>query len=338
MAGKINIGDTWKNTADIKINIGDTWKAVTGGYINIGDTWKKWWPDEIQIPVNDGKYMYLMKSDGNIIKSIDSGTNWTNPSRTGTAYGDISCNSTGQYVITTSDDYNGCYVSSNYGVSFSSKAIAGGHYQTACSTDGSKMYVSGSNNYTFYSHNYGVTWNSVRMQLGLSPTFGTACNGDGSIVYHTGELGIYKSVTSGTTFSLISGSTNMRQCACSITGQYIISARNPGLVYISADYGSTWSSKLYSAGWYSVAMSLDGKTQMVGAENGNIFCYSTDFGSSWLTGGTQQTYGLDCSGHGQKILSGGWGNYSKLSLNNGLSWTNTYNSGNYFGVAVNKIQ
>lgn len=39
-ATQINIGDVWKNYANIKINIGDTWKTVTSIKQNIGDTWK----------------------------------------------------------------------------------------------------------------------------------------------------------------------------------------------------------------------------------------------------------------------------------------------------------
>lgn len=38
---QINIGDVWKDVAEIQINIGDTWKTVqTGTQINIGDVWK----------------------------------------------------------------------------------------------------------------------------------------------------------------------------------------------------------------------------------------------------------------------------------------------------------
>lgn len=43
MAGKINIGDTWKEIAGQQINIGDTWKTIQKAHINIGDTWKEWY-------------------------------------------------------------------------------------------------------------------------------------------------------------------------------------------------------------------------------------------------------------------------------------------------------
>jgi hypothetical protein len=36
----INIGDVWKEGAEVKINIGDSWKTVTEIKINIGDDWK----------------------------------------------------------------------------------------------------------------------------------------------------------------------------------------------------------------------------------------------------------------------------------------------------------
>lgn len=37
---QINIGDAWKEIAEVQINIGDSWKAVAGEQINIGDAWK----------------------------------------------------------------------------------------------------------------------------------------------------------------------------------------------------------------------------------------------------------------------------------------------------------
>jgi hypothetical protein len=42
-AGKnmqINVGDVWKDVADVKINVGDVWKDVVSVKINIGDSWK----------------------------------------------------------------------------------------------------------------------------------------------------------------------------------------------------------------------------------------------------------------------------------------------------------
>lgn len=338
MAGQINIGDTWKNTTSLQVNINDTWKAVTGGYINIGDTWKQWWPDAPVIPTDDGKYMYMMKSDGNIIKSVDYGANWTNPTRTGTAYGDIYCNATGQYVNTTPDGYQGTYISSNYGVSFVAKAITAGGYQGAMSADGSIQHLGGGANKTFYSIDSGNTWNTVTMSLN-GAYYGTACSANGSIVYHSGNNGVFKSINTGQTYVQMTGATNMRQCACSANGQYVTAVRNPGLVYVSSDFGVNFSQKLYSSGWYSAAMSLSGQYQMVGGESANILCYSTNYGSTWLTGSTGSNfYGVDCSGYGEKMLGGGWGQYSKLSANYGTTFSNTYTSGNYFGVAINKLQ
>jgi hypothetical protein len=38
---QINIGDVWKDVAEIKINVGDVWKDVEELNINIGDVWKE---------------------------------------------------------------------------------------------------------------------------------------------------------------------------------------------------------------------------------------------------------------------------------------------------------
>jgi len=61
MAGQINIGDTWKDIADLKLNIGDTWKDVDKAWINIGDTWKEWYT-AVYLP--DPMSYYHLESDG----------------------------------------------------------------------------------------------------------------------------------------------------------------------------------------------------------------------------------------------------------------------------------
>ena len=37
---QMNIGDEWKNVADMKLNVGDEWKSVLSAKININDSWK----------------------------------------------------------------------------------------------------------------------------------------------------------------------------------------------------------------------------------------------------------------------------------------------------------
>ncbi len=40
---KIQIGDSWKDLADVQINILDSWKSVSEGYVNISNSWKQFW-------------------------------------------------------------------------------------------------------------------------------------------------------------------------------------------------------------------------------------------------------------------------------------------------------
>lgn len=89
MAGKINIGDTWKDINSMKINIGDTWKTVSNGWINIGDTWKQWYTTAPSYTY-DGMYMLIVSNQGNVFRSTDFGINWTHVrDTTAKYYGDF---------------------------------------------------------------------------------------------------------------------------------------------------------------------------------------------------------------------------------------------------------
>jgi hypothetical protein len=37
---RLNIGDSWKDVADLKINVGDSWRSVTSVKQNVGDSWR----------------------------------------------------------------------------------------------------------------------------------------------------------------------------------------------------------------------------------------------------------------------------------------------------------
>jgi hypothetical protein len=56
---------------------------------------------------------------------------------------------------------------------------------------------------------------------------------------------------------------------------------NPGYIYISSNYGSTWTSVASSQIWTSVSMSASGQYQ-IACENRYRYVYvSSDYGSSW---------------------------------------------------------
>jgi hypothetical protein len=119
----------------------------------------------------------------------------------------------------------------------------------------------------------------------------------------------------------------------------ILAAIGNGAVYVSVDFGATWTSRLTESGVYhlvGIAMSASG-TKMVAAEqsqspsdnSGEIYT-SSDSGTNWtlrFTGGTLAD--IASSADGTKLIAAGGSFLNGLagpvyfSINSGTNWTNT---------------
>jgi hypothetical protein len=131
-----------------------------------------------------------------------------------------------------------------------------------------------------------------------------------------------------------SGSRNWYSISISSTGQYQSTVVDGGGIYISSNYGVTWTLVPSSSGpptngsWVSISLSLNGQYQSTVTRDvsGNIYT-SADYGISW-TKRTQFTgfwYSISVSGTGQYqsavINSDGVGGNIWTSSDYGVNWT-----------------
>lgn len=111
----------------------------------------------------------------------------------------------------------------------------------------------------------------------------------------------------------------------------------PGGIFMSTDYGLTWTTLAgeISTDWKAISASADG-TKLVAAEETTGYLYSsTDSGATWTQriGGTPHSWeSLAASADGTKVVAGGWGNYLYTSTDSGATWTEATSTGiNYWG-------
>jgi hypothetical protein len=174
----------------------------------------------------------------------------------------LTCSSTGQYVYYLLTAGDNCYVSTDYGVTFTSKFLGLNKYwdKVVCSADGSKVYTFDrtATSYIGKSYDYGATWNNG--------VFGTyykmfpnciACSSLGDKVIVGCEGGnLWLSNNYGVNWTKLSnaGVKTWTAVAMNSTGQYIVAAEDTNKCYLSKDYGATWTKqfdKSIKTAWFS---------------------------------------------------------------------------------------
>ena len=219
--------------------------------------------------------------------SNNYGASWTlSPSApTPQQYSSVSISASGQYQIVSGS--SSIYYSNDYGNSWNSNTIAGNN--TSISASAQYQVVSSFAN-VFLSSNYGSSWNT----LSISPT-GLICSvsisASGQYIsfatffpaFNSGY--IHVSSNYGNSFTLIN-TINDRFVSIyvSASGQYQTAVSNLNL-YISIDYGNTWSLKTQSSPplsgflWKSASISYTGQYQV--ASSLSTVYISSDYGNTW---------------------------------------------------------
>lgn len=167
---------------------------------------------------------------------------------------------------------------------------------------------------------------------GIEKTIKVSANGQFMIIsdFHNQRLAVSKDY--GRTWNIVKSNILFYHCAISATGQYMVACANSGLLYISNNFGSSFStpsisyiSSLSTQTWSSVAISGNGQymTAVMNSTAYSGFAYvSRDFGDSWsnvsLNGST-----LAC---GRCAMSSD-GKYQIISIASNV--TNYYLSSNY---------
>ena len=128
-----------------------------------------------------------------------------------------------------------------------------------------------------------------------------------------------------------------RAIACSADGvKMVASAISAGGIYVSSDYGRTWSQSSSTFSPTCLASSADGTKLFGGIANGGIV-FSLNSGSSWFLSAAPTTNwnGIACSANGSNVVAVINNGYIYTSANIGTNWTRQTGSGfqNWFGVA-----
>lgn len=206
---------------------------------------------------SDGVYVFVATVEAVLLRSSDSGASFTystvTSGLTGAEYSSISCNSTGQLVMTVIQNGGGVYKSTDYGSTYSivsTVSTVGTWTGVSVSATGQYVAVSSSNAGIFISYNYGSTWTQSD-----APAYA------------------------------------FRSIALSGNGQYAVAAILDYYLYYSSDYGYTWTltESAPLAYWYGVALSYSGAVMAACSESSGIYI-STDYGASWGNSGAPLTY------------------------------------------------
>ena len=138
---------------------------------------------------------------------------------------------------------------------------------------------------------------------------------------------VYVSVDTGTTFTKItsigtSGISGWQSCDISDDGKYITVVSFGGKLYVSDDYGATWTDPIpTSYKWYSIAMSNTGQYQTAVSQDYKLY-KSNDYGVAWtlvnIGNYIYQDISISETGQYQTIVTRGYNLYT--SNDYGVSW------------------
>jgi hypothetical protein len=242
--------------------------------------------------------------------SFDYGATWQTNNFTGAA---LAMSASGSNIFVGASP--GIYTSTNAGASWSTQSV-GSVRMLASSADGARvtalLYGSAP---IMTSPDVGVTW-STNNNSPLTFWGGLASSGDGNRLAAAGaNVGVWLSADAGVSWSLALAS-NVTTVASSVDGRTLMAAQ-AHVVYVSTDFGATWSSQeVGNLDATSSACSADG-TRLGLASYSGIYI-STNSGTTWELS-NQQALAWDsvaCSADGHRWWAsrgGGGGLFSGMS-------------------------
>jgi photosystem II stability/assembly factor-like uncharacterized protein len=250
---------------------------------------------------SSGKYQIatILTSGVGYYFSNNYGSTWTNPP---TSFGNmfaVSMSASGQY-ITVVQKQGSIYISSNFGSTWTQivqPILPITNYYSGISVSASGKYQSVVFNYSNLntgiatSSDFGATWSisgglwvttlTNMMSIAVSATgqFQTVVS-PGNIIYTTSNYGV-----SWNTITTFVTGNNICSVAMSASGQYqtAVVAVNSPTVFISSNYGVTWTQNTNAPGnyWNSVAISASGQYQVAVVGQIAAIYLSMDYGNTW---------------------------------------------------------
>ncbi|NTW33029.1 MAG: hypothetical protein HGB12_10445 [Bacteroidetes bacterium] len=237
---------------------------------------------------SDGKIQTAGNYNGRIYVSNDYGATWTQNTPYGQLRG-IAMSSDGKIQTTVPTIGGYMYGSDDYGATWTQRATSDLNWNdVAMSSDGKiQTAVVGNGGYIYGSNDFGVTW-TQRTNDAARYWQSIAMSSDGKIqtaIVGSGQNLMFGSTDYGFTWTEISsGGRSWNGIAMSSDGKIQTASVYNGYIYVSTNYGATWTQRGTSKQWGNVAMSADGKIQTTYEYHGYIYC-SSDYGITW----TQKT-------------------------------------------------
>jgi photosystem II stability/assembly factor-like uncharacterized protein len=240
-----------------------------------------------------GAYQTALESNGYIYRSTNYGNNWA-PVDSPRNWTSVAVSSTGQYQTAVGLSQT-IYKSSDYGASWtsittdtSSNSLSLFWFSVALSSSG-QYQIATSHIGMYLSSNYGVTWSKInntganKVAISSSGAYITFC---GVPTGPTNPGIINVSTNYGATFTATNIQSNtFNDVAMSESGQYQIITDSDKFLYISSNYGVTWSTTTTTITHYSVDMSVTGQyIIMFGNITNNpraTIQFSSNFGNTW---------------------------------------------------------
>ena len=262
---------------------------------------------------------------GGIWTSSDYGMTWTAiASTSGRKWFSIVTNIDGSKVAAV-DRGGDVYTSTDFGSTWTQRRLGGAVHNwegIASSSDGTKLVAVASDGYIFTSSDSGATW-SDKSPAGSLPFTGVSSSHNGTrLAATTWSSGLYISSNSGTTWTRATftlpnpdDSVLLQSVVMSGDGSRLVTGSRPynsngGIVFTSADYGTTWTSSVQTSYDYiGFASSGDGSHVAAAIYGQTGVSTSADYGTTWnfQTTGNRGVIPVATNIDGSLLFVGGYG-------------------------------
>jgi photosystem II stability/assembly factor-like uncharacterized protein len=206
----------------------------------------------------DGKVIVVCYNAWTIYYSTNAGSTWTMSNALSLNWWGIASSSTGQYVVAVTNGYSDygtqitggyIFVSSDYGATWKNASAPYYSYSSVSSDTTGQYLLATLENAVIQSSDYGMTWTRTIISQGYLDTVSSASSSSGQYLYVASseaysESQIMYSTNGGTTWNVSTASPTVTwsSVSCDSTGQYLTGTVMNGEVYVSSDYGMTWTS------------------------------------------------------------------------------------------------
>lgn len=308
-----------------------------------------------------GQYVYICTINTVVYTSSTYGLDWVDADIINAPWSTITSSGDGQRVVVAAFDGN-IYISADFGITFSVGSVSSGFVWFSIVSDTTGQYLVALANQVYVSTDYGSTFTlAVTSPSGALQQ--VSCSGDGTSAYVIQNGGpIYlgysptptpvllptaKPTTTDegllieTAWFTTQAPTLTWTCVASdSTGQYIYAPSISDGIYLSSDFGITFSStSAPSYSWQSVTTSNNGQIAIVASVDAYLYITS-NFGVSWSPTSTLANgwYDVTGSGTGQQIIActNTRRLYQSLNYGSTFSQITTIPTASFYTLAMNR--